>query len=286
MRRRHMYTIRTLHSSEHDFLKEMLYESIFMEESKKPSLEELLGSPTMLKYHANWGRPGDHALVAVSEEGKKLGAGWYRLLQGSEAGYGYVDDVTPELGIALTEEARGKGVGRALMVQIMKQARDDQLEALSLSVDPENEAAAELYMSLGFAQIGMEGTSLTMVVQLEEAARIQQFRELEESHLQPDVRKSPEKLSIILADAFVEFGSSGKAFGKKKCLEEGVSQDIMIMHHFRCNLVTSDVVLTTYHIHNRTKDQWTLRSSVWKHIDGRWQLYFHQGTFRDETKNK
>ncbi|WP_246483295.1 GNAT family N-acetyltransferase [Alkalicoccobacillus gibsonii] len=281
-----MYTIRTLHPSEHDFLKEMLYESIFIEESKKPSVEELLNSKELLKYHVNWGMQGDRALVAVSEEDEKLGAVWYRLLQGEKAGYDYVDDLTPELGIVLTKEARGKGVGRALMVQIMKQARDDQFKALSLSVDPENEAAVELYMSLGFAQVGMEGTSLTMVVQLEEGERIQQFRELEESHLQPDVRKSPEKLNLILADAFLEFGSSGKAFGKKKCLEEGISQDIMVMHQFKCNLVTDDVVLTTYHIHNRTKDQWTLRSSVWKQIEGRWQLYFHQGTFRDETKNK
>ncbi|MEK4563874.1 GNAT family N-acetyltransferase [Alkalihalobacillus sp. FSL R5-0424] len=281
-----MYAIRPLHSSEHDFLKEMFYESIFIEESKKPPLEELLNSQNLLKYHTNWGKPGDCALVAVSKEGKKLGAVWFRLLQGDEAGYGYVDEQTPELGIALTKEARGKGVGRALMVQIMKQARYDQFEALSLSVDPKNEAAVELYKSLGFAQVGMEGTSLTMVVQLEEGERIQQFRELEESHLQPDVRKSPEKLSMILADAFVEFGSSGRSFGKKKCLEEGVSQDRLVMHHFKCNLATDDVVLTTYHIHNRTKDQWTLRSSVWKHIEGRWQLYFHQGTFRDETKNK
>lgn len=162
-----MYTIRTLHSSEHEFLKEMLYESIFIEELKKPPLEELLHSQELLKYHANWGRPGDCALVAVSEEDEKLGAVWFRLLQGEEAGYGYVDDRTPELGIALKKEAQGKGVGRALIVQIMKQARDDQFESLSLSVDPENEAAVELYKSLGFAQVGMEGTSLTMVVQLD-----------------------------------------------------------------------------------------------------------------------
>ncbi|MFK3938124.1 GNAT family N-acetyltransferase [Alkalihalobacillus sp. NPDC078783] len=281
-----MYTIRPLHSSEHDFLKEMLYESIFIEESRKPPLDDLLHSQHLLKYHANWGKPGDRALVAVSGYGERLGAAWYRLLQGEDAGYGFVDEQTPELGISLTKEARGKGVGRALMVQVMKQARDDQFEALSLSVDPENQAAVELYKSLGFAQVGMEGTSLTMVVQLEEGERIQQFRELEESHLQPDVRKSPDKLSVILADAFVEFGSSGRSFGKKKCLEEGVSQDRMVMHHFNCNLLTDEVVLTTYHIHNRTKDQWTLRSSVWKQIDGRWQLYFHQGTYRDETKNK
>lgn len=163
-----MYTIRPLHASEYGFLKEMLYEAIFIEESKKPSPEVLLNSQDIVKYHRDWGKPGDRALVAVNETGEKLGAAWYRLLQGAEAGYGYVDDLTPELSIALKKTARGKGVGRALMVQIMKQAKDDQFEMLSLSVDPDNEAAVALYVSLGFSQVGMKGTSLTMKVQLKE----------------------------------------------------------------------------------------------------------------------
>lgn len=41
------------------------------------------------------------------------------------------------------------------------------------------------------------------------------LRELEERLLQTDVRKSPEELDQLLADDFVEIGSSGRLFNKK-----------------------------------------------------------------------
>lgn len=104
------------------------------------------------------------------------------------------------------------------------------------------------------------------------------LRELEESHLILENRKSPEKLEEILADEFLEIGSSGYMFGKSECLVDGVTLHELTLHHFEIHPLAPEVVLTTYLIHNKTKGQNTLRSSIWKKIDGRWQLYFHQGT--------
>ena len=52
------------------------------------------------RYVAGWGRPGDRALVAI-DEFQPVGAAWYRLFPADEPGYGFVDEQTPELTIAI-----------------------------------------------------------------------------------------------------------------------------------------------------------------------------------------
>ncbi|MCP3028451.1 DUF4440 domain-containing protein [Halobacillus sp. A5] len=100
----------------------------------------------------------------------------------------------------------------------------------------------------------------------------------EQSHLDLNVRKSSAALDEILADDFWEIGSSGRMFDKKECLDSGVSIAEMTMYNFEIQPLAPDVVLSTYFIENHTRKRNTLRSSIWKYIDGRWQLYFHQGT--------
>ncbi|MDM5337239.1 DUF4440 domain-containing protein [Fictibacillus enclensis] len=111
-----------------------------------------------------------------------------------------------------------------------------------------------------------------------EKAMKEQMRELEERHLRPDVRTSVEKLDELLADDFLEFGSSGYPIRKEDCMTGDLDVDDLSLLNFEVRLLGPDIVLTTYIIRNRTKDRNTLRSSIWKHMDGRWQLYFHQGT--------
>ena len=62
-----------------------------------------MNSPPLRKYSANWGRRGDRALLAIDEHNHPVGAAWYRLFTENEQGYGFVDEETPELGIALME---------------------------------------------------------------------------------------------------------------------------------------------------------------------------------------
>src|SRR5712672_1179012 len=45
------------------------------------------------------------------------------------------------------------------------------------------------------------------------------LRSLEEQLLQPNTRRSADKLCNLLADDFVEFGSSGRTFDKSKIIE-------------------------------------------------------------------
>lgn len=159
-----MIHIRSFEQSENDleFLTDMIYEAIHISENK-PSKEELLNFPHIKRYSEGWGRQGDRALIAFNEDNLPVGAAWYRLFTENQKGYGYVDDTTPELGIALINEARGKGIGTLLMERLFKIASRDGYTSLSLSVDPNNTQAVQLYKKLGFEQCGSSGTSWTMV---------------------------------------------------------------------------------------------------------------------------
>jgi len=105
------------------------------------------------------------------------------------------------------------------------------------------------------------------------------LRHLEEQLLQPEVRTSPEAFGRLLADEFFEFGSSGTVWRKSDFIAGGgIEPRKMTMQHFDLHLLAPDVALVTYRIIDETRQQHTLRSSIWKRLDGHWQMIFHQGT--------
>jgi ribosomal protein S18 acetylase RimI-like enzyme len=109
-----------------------------------------------------WGRPGDTVLIAV-DDGFPVGAAWYRLFRKGLRGYGYVDDETPELAIAVVPSRRGRGIGEALLEALCTRAETDGYKALSLSVERDNPALVSFYEEHGFVPAG-EGDehSITM----------------------------------------------------------------------------------------------------------------------------
>ncbi|WP_379144304.1 DUF4440 domain-containing protein [Paenibacillus sp. sgz500992] len=106
-----------------------------------------------------------------------------------------------------------------------------------------------------------------------------QICELEEKLLNTEVRTSPDELSRLLADDFFEFGSSGKVWHKRDLMdEEGAGEVRMTLSGFELHPLSGEAVLATYRIMNEETGGETLRSSIWKFRDGRWQMFFHQGT--------
>jgi GNAT superfamily N-acetyltransferase len=66
-------------------------------------------------------------------------------------------------GMYVAREARGRGLGAALMQNLISRARTvPDLERLVLSVGTTNEAARQLYLSLGFVSYGIEGGALKL----------------------------------------------------------------------------------------------------------------------------
>ena len=111
------------------------------------------------------------------------------------------------------------------------------------------------------------------------------FRELETKLHKKEVRNSPALVSELLADEFMEFGSSGRIYYKPDTIKSLKNQKIdlqITIENFQVKNLALDLVLVTYQslklnpeIGKRVP---ALRSSIWKLIDGKWRMLFHQGT--------
>jgi hypothetical protein len=112
-----------------------------------------------------------------------------------------------------------------------------------------------------------------------ESSLKEHLRQLEEKLLKPEIRTSKKELNNLLADNFFEFGSSGKVLYKDEGIGEGgIGEVKMTLSDFEIHPLSEDIVLTTYRIFNEGKKQHSLRSSIWKFRDGKWKMFFHQGT--------
>jgi ribosomal protein S18 acetylase RimI-like enzyme len=160
-----MTNIREGTLSDMPHLEKMLYEAFFWSgEPDHPPLVDVRRRPEFSSLLADWGRAGDVALVA-ERDGVVAGAVWCRLWTTEAHSYGFVDSETPELGIGVATQFRGRGVGRLLLRSMVTLAAKYSYPAISLSVAPTNPARG-LYESEGFRKIGEVGTSWTMLRKL------------------------------------------------------------------------------------------------------------------------
>lgn len=160
-------------AEDEQFLWEMLYEAVHWGPEKtgpKPPPREVLADLKLRRYVEGWGRPDDFAVVARDEDGRKVGAAWYRIFPADEPGYGFVDASTPEIAIALVPDRRGVGVGGAMLRALMDAARSNGFDAVSLSVQKSNRAAARLYEKSGFVELRDDGDDRIMTAELELSA--------------------------------------------------------------------------------------------------------------------
>jgi ribosomal protein S18 acetylase RimI-like enzyme len=157
--------IRPADTKDYPFLRQMLYKAIHIPEGEaKPPLS-ILDAPEINKYVSGWKKTDDVGFIAEIE-GKALGAAWARLFENADAGgYGFVDNETPELALAIYEKYREMGVGTALMQALIEKLKALGYKNISLSVDKANRAVA-LYKRLGFKVIKEQETDFLMVKDL------------------------------------------------------------------------------------------------------------------------
>jgi ribosomal protein S18 acetylase RimI-like enzyme len=103
------------------------------------------------RYVDNWGRAGDVAVIA-HETGNRVGAAWLRLFRASEPGYGFVDEQTPELSIAVVPSRRRHGQGQELLDGLLEAARAAGHQQVSLSVE-DGSPAVDFYERNGFERV-------------------------------------------------------------------------------------------------------------------------------------
>lgn len=137
------------------FLRDMLRHAYYWridEDAERP----------VYRYVRNWGRKGDAGVIAL-EGPHAYGAAWYRLFTADEPGFGFVDEQTPELTIAVVPSRRGRGAGKELLDALVEQARADGYSSVSLSTDPRQ---VGWYERFGFETVGETPHAVTMLARL------------------------------------------------------------------------------------------------------------------------
>ena len=144
------------------FLRRMLYEAAFWRaEQDRPPLDDALIQPELAVYLDGWGRHGDVGLIAHIAE-RPAGAVWVRNFDRDRHGYGYLDDRTPELTLAVAPPYRRRGIGGQLLARLLADPRLWDTARVSLSVEADNPAVS-LYEHAGFEVVEEDGGAMTMV---------------------------------------------------------------------------------------------------------------------------
>jgi GNAT superfamily N-acetyltransferase len=147
--------LRPVGSHDVRFLRDMLrhaYHWRLSEDTERP----------VYRYVANWGRRGDAGVIALDGP-HAYGAAWYRLFTKDEPGFGFVDEATPELTVAVVPSRRGKGAGAELLKALLERARTDGYTQVSLSA-PEDRT--RFYEAYGFEVVEHTPHAVTMLARL------------------------------------------------------------------------------------------------------------------------
>jgi GNAT superfamily N-acetyltransferase len=137
------------------FLRDMLRHAYHWRIAQDPDLP-------VFRYVQNWGRRGDAGVIAF--DGPNIyGAAWYRLFPAAAPGFGFVDEETPELTIAVVPSHRGHGTGGELLEALLARARNEGFPRVSLSAEP---GQTGFYEKHGFSELQREDGTVTMVAGL------------------------------------------------------------------------------------------------------------------------
>lgn len=157
------FQIRAMNPEEYPLLETFLYEAIFQRDPAHRLPREVIFQPELYVYIDGFGsRPDDRCLCA-EQDGRVIGAVWTRIIPG----YGHVDEKTPEFAISLLPEARGQGIGTALMRAMLDRLRQDGYARASLAVQKDN-YALRMYQKAGFRTVDENEEEYIMICDLSE----------------------------------------------------------------------------------------------------------------------
>lgn len=139
-----MIELRTATVADEPFLWDMLYLALYVPPGEPALPRSVVSDPAISRYVQSWGtRCGDRGLIALIDAAP-VGAAWLRLFPASDPGYGFVDESTPEVSVAVLPDYRGKGIGSRLLQCLL-----EDIPAACLSCHAAN-PAWRLYQRLGF----------------------------------------------------------------------------------------------------------------------------------------
>lgn len=148
------YVIHPLTPADEPVLWEMLYQALRTSQEVPP--RDIVRQPQYARHVEGWGRAGDTGFVAYDAEKKDelLGAAWFRLPPAASE-----KEATPELAFAVKSGHRKRGIGAALLTQLMK--ANPQYGAVSIAASANN-PVVRLYDRFGFKIVQESDRAVTL----------------------------------------------------------------------------------------------------------------------------
>jgi ribosomal protein S18 acetylase RimI-like enzyme len=148
------YMIRPLTAADEPILWEMLYQALRTSQDAPP--RDIVRQPEYARHVEGWGRAGDTGFVASDARQKDdlLGAAWFRLPPATGE-----EKATPELAFAVKSGHRKRGIGAALLTQLVK--ANPQYSAVSIAASANN-PVVRLYDRFGFKIVQQSDRAVTL----------------------------------------------------------------------------------------------------------------------------
>ena len=153
--------IREMQRAEFPLLEKFLYEAIFIPNGVEPPAKSIIYRPELQVYISEFGTSQHDISLVADINGEVVGAVWVRIMND----YGHIDDKTPSFAISVYKEYRGKGIGTALMKEMLTILKKRGYEQASLSVQKAN-FAAKMYRKLGFQVVDENEEEFLMLKKL------------------------------------------------------------------------------------------------------------------------
>lgn len=183
-----------------------------------------------------------------------------------------------------------RGWGARILNEFEKQILTSHFDWCLIDPAKDNLSAIKAFTKAGFTVFDKFQTKSNawMIKELSDAPKESRITEasvlpklieaLERSLLAPSVRQSIEQLNKLIADDFLEFGSSGKIYNKQDCVKRlpNESPKKFVANDFKVKELSENVMLVTYK--TTVNGITALRSSIWQRYANEWQMIFHQGT--------
>jgi ribosomal protein S18 acetylase RimI-like enzyme len=147
------YVISALTTADEPILWEMLYQGLQTPGGEAGPSREMIRRPEFARHVEGWGRMGDTGFLARdAKSGELLGAVWMRWSTGAQ-------HETPELAFAVKPGHRRRGIGAALLTQLVK--ANPKHSSVSIRASADN-PAVRLYERFGF-KIVKQGEQAVMM---------------------------------------------------------------------------------------------------------------------------
>ena len=153
--------IREIHPEEIYLLDDFLYDAIFIPDGEIPPDRSIIEKPELRVYTENFGSNESDKCLVAELNGEIVGAVWCRIMND----YGHVYDDAPSFAISVKKDYRKRGIGTALMKEMIESLRRSGYKRASLSVQKAN-YAVKMYINLGFEIFSENDEDYIMLVKI------------------------------------------------------------------------------------------------------------------------